>query len=126
METTRYRFISPWGAAGGPVAIAAAWRESPLLAAIAGGVIITLVAVLSRIGSDIGADGVIVRRFFSSTRVPWSDIVAVTTQSHLSGQRLVVVLADGRQVILPAPTSQTTGLAQAYALIVGRIGQSRA
>jgi hypothetical protein len=123
-KPARYRFISPWAYVAGPVAFLAALRVSVPLAVLVLLVLMGLVALLLRVGSDMSAEGVDVRHVRPHAFLPWSEIQEVRTEVDWNfGTRIVVVDRTGRPVMLPAPTSKTghfnEGLARVRAGVAG-------
>jgi hypothetical protein len=120
----RYRFISPFAYVTGPVACLVALRVSVLLAVCVLLVLTALIALLLRVGSDMSAEGVNVRHVRSHSFLPWGEIREVSTvQDWNFGDRIVVVSRDGRQVVLPAPTSKTGRFTEGLARVRSEVAR---
>src|SRR4051794_5339466 len=125
-KPARYRFISPSAYFVCPIVLALIGRYSPLLALGTLVAIAAVIALLSRIGSDLTSDGVDVRHLRSHSFVPWHEIAEVTTVSGFnSGQRIVIVRRGGQRVILPAPTSHTARFAEGLSRVRSEVAKTR-
>lgn len=112
--TTRYRCVAAQAHLVGPLALISLLRLGVAVALGTALFVALMLSVLLRIGSDLTPDGVLVRRLRSRELIAWNAVREVRTRSSRGmGQRLELVCADGRAVLLPAPTSNTRGYVEA-------------
>ena len=114
-----FRCINPRGYLLAPLGAGAGFRYSPAFGLGALLLIGVTLAVLSQLGSEFTAEGVVVRRLLSRRLVPWSSMRSFrTTVSRNAGTRIELVSSDGATVRLSAPTSETGGLEDATGRLV--------
>lgn len=86
-------FASPWWNTPG--------RLGGFIGACTGAVLVTL---FERNGTELGADGVTLRRFLRADHVvPWASVADVQLRTRVGTRYLVLCRYDGQQVRLPAP-----------------------